>query len=348
MADIPFTVFSFLAFFLCIPPAYFNYKLAYRPWATLILIGWIAIFNLCLCVDSIIWASPDVETWWPGYGWCDIDARLKDMFVIGVPGSAVGICRFLADAINPDPGQKDLQFHRMRRNMIDLFLGVGLPLIIQAFKFIGEVSRYHIAGVDGCAGTIEYAWPALFLYPIWAPILCLVAGGYSCIPPSPESRLIIVLFIRHWWVRRKRMNELWESGMRNGISKGDFRRLMITILCVVFVYVPLSLYSLAGFLMAPKVPFDLSRIHGPLWKIILLEPRPKALWSSWIGVFLAFTSFILLGFTQNAKQAYFRCIEWGYDHTPKRLQNRLGYMGRISANAKERRKMAKPGTSFEM
>jgi len=144
------------------------------------------------------------------------------------------------------------------------------------------------------------------------------------------------------------MNDLWSSGMRNGISKGDFRRLMITVLCVVFVYVPLSLYSLVGFIMAPKIPFNLSRLHGPLWKLILLEPRPKALWSSWIGVFLAFTSFILLGFTRNAKQTYFRCIEWIYDHIPKKLQHRLGYMGRISAATKEQRNIENPAPSFEM
>jgi pheromone a factor receptor len=182
MADIPFTVFSVLALFLCIPPAYFNYKLPYRPWATLILIGWIMINNLCSAVDSIIWASPDINTWWLGYGWCDIVARLNDMFVIGVPGSAVGICRVLADATDLNPAQKDLRCHRMRRNMIDLFLGVGFPLVIQAFKFICEYSRYHIEGVNGCTGTIEFSWPTLILYSIWGPFLCLVAGGYSCIP----------------------------------------------------------------------------------------------------------------------------------------------------------------------
>jgi hypothetical protein len=132
--------------------------------------------------------------------------------------------------------------------------------------------------------------------------------------------------------------------MRNGISKGDIQRLMITVLCVIFLYIPLSFIGLSRFLVAPKVPFDLSRIHGPEWKIILLKPRPKALWSSWIGVCLAFTSFILLGFTRNAQQAYFRCIEWVYNHAPKKLRSRLSYMGKISAATNERRNTAKPDT----
>lgn len=135
--------------------------------------------------------------------------------------------------------------------------------------------------------------------------------------------------------------------MRNGISKGDFQRLMVTVICVIFVYLPLSLYGLAGFLMAPKVAFSLSRIHGPLWKFILVDRRPTALWSSWIGVALAFASFILIGFTRNAKQAYYKCVEWTYDHAPKALQNKLSGMAKISAATKERRNIQKPETSFE-
>jgi hypothetical protein len=246
MTDIPFTVFSFLAFFLCIPPAYFNYKVSSRPWATLILVGWIMINNLCFSIDSIIWASPDVDSRWPGYGWCDIDARLKDMFVIGVPGSAVGICRFLADATNPDPAQKDLQCHRKRRNLIDLFLGFGS---LSSFRRSSSSLPY-------CGRQWMRRHHRIFLAgPLSLPYLGstpLCRGGWLFLyPPSPESGLIVVLFIRHWWVRRKRMN----AGVHNGISKGDFQRLMLTVLCVIFVYLPLSFLGLATFLVAPKVPF---------------------------------------------------------------------------------------------
>jgi hypothetical protein len=45
------------------------------------------------------------------------------------------------------------------------------------------------------------------------------------------------------------------AGVHNGISKGDFQRLMLTVLCVIFVYLPLSFLGLATFLVAPKVPF---------------------------------------------------------------------------------------------
>src|SRR5271154_383365 len=180
MPDVPFTVFSGLSVLLCIPPAYFNWKIPYRPWATLILIAWIFLLNLMYFFDSIIWYSADINTWWNGYVYCDITARLKDMFAIGVPGAAIGICRFLADATHPDPAQKDLKYGRLRRNLIDFFLGVLFPIILQGLKFIAEFSRYHIRGVSGCVGTIYNAWPSLPLYVLWTTILCLIAAVYSC------------------------------------------------------------------------------------------------------------------------------------------------------------------------
>ena len=179
MPDYPFTVFSGIGFLLCIPPAYFNLKIPNLPWATLFLIGWIAILNLLYFIDSIIWRSDDLNTWWDGKGYCDINFRIKDMFNIGVPGAAIGICRFLGDATNPNPSQNDLRHGRFRRNMVDLFLSIILPLVVSSLNVLFETSRYHISGVQGCKGWIDYSWPSVLFYPMFCPLLCLIAGIYS-------------------------------------------------------------------------------------------------------------------------------------------------------------------------
>lgn len=163
---------------------------------------------------------------------------------------------------------------------------------------------------------------------------CLWLRWYS-FPLS--THLIIVLFLRHWWVRRKRMNENWNIGVRNGISRTDFRRLFFTVLCVLFVYLPLSLYGLRIFLLTPLMPYDPNLIHGPEWKFILFVQRPVAIWSSWVGIALAITSFVLIGFTRNAKRQYEHVVEWVYDHAPQGLQRRLTAWGQTSELCKERR-----------
>ena len=179
MADYLFTVFSFISALLCIPPMYFDFKIPSRPWATLILIGWIFIINLLAGIDSLIWANPNPRTWWDGKGYCDIDARIKDMFTYGVPGAAIGICRFLADATNPDPAQTDLKHTQRRRNLIDLCLGVILPMALVGLKFIVESSRYHIVGVAGCSGVAYQSLPTIFVFTIWGPLICSVAAFYA-------------------------------------------------------------------------------------------------------------------------------------------------------------------------
>ena len=180
MVDYPFTIFSGLAIILCIPPAYFNWKIPGRPWATLIFVGWVLIWNLLFFIDSIIWSGENPDEWWDGEGYCDIDARIKDAFAIGLPGSAIGVCRFLANAANPEPSQKHLKQSMLRRNMVDLFLGVILPILNLALKFIVEPSRYWIVGNAGCIGQADVSWPTFVLYLAWVPALCLIAAGYAC------------------------------------------------------------------------------------------------------------------------------------------------------------------------
>lgn len=179
MADYAFTIFSLLSFLLCLPPVYFNWKIPSRPWATLFLIGWIMVINLLGFMDSLIWRNEDPDTWWDGKIYCDIDSRIRDMVVIGIPGATIGICRFLGDATNPNPSQTDLRLGRMRRNLIDLFLSVLLPLMIVAVNYTFQTARYHIVGVQGCSGWIDYSWPSVLFYPIWCPVLSIIAAIYA-------------------------------------------------------------------------------------------------------------------------------------------------------------------------
>lgn len=336
MTDIPFTVFSCLGFVLCIPPAYFNWKIPGRPWATLIFIGWICVFNGFSFIDSIIWSGPDPAEWWDGKVYCDIFSRVKSVFQIGLPAAGIGICRFLADATNPDPATTDLAHTRFRRNMIDLFLGVGLPLINIGLKVIVNPTRFCILGVSGCNGITDLSWPAVLLYHVWCPVLSCIAGIYAGSFPFAQ-KVYVVIFLRHWWVRRKRLNEEWGTGTRRGISRTEFRRLQFTILSVIFFYLPFSLWYFVQVVKLPKIPFSWDRIHGPQWEYITKISMPKANLSQWLGPVMAFTSFFFIGLTRNARVFYEHRVEWIYDHLPKRLQEKLPGMQKTSRLCKERR-----------
>jgi pheromone a factor receptor len=182
MPDYPFTIFSFLGALLCIEPAHFNWKIPGRPWSALIAVGWILIYNVLSFIDSIVWAGENPDDWLDGNGYCDITARIKTVFPIGVLGSTIGICLFLINSTNLGPSQKDMgPSNGARRNLFDVFLGIVLPIIFMIFHFIVEPNQYAILGVAGCQTTTDLAWPAIILYSVWPPIMTFIALLFASI-----------------------------------------------------------------------------------------------------------------------------------------------------------------------
>jgi hypothetical protein len=149
----------------------------------------------------------------------------------------------------------------------------------------------------------------------------------------------VVLFVRNWWIRRKRLNKDWSSGNRSGISKSEFRRLQFTILSVILLYFPFSFYVFAETLTLHRIPYSWDRVHGPFWWFIQKFSMPKANLGMWIGPVSAITSFIFIGNTRNARLFYEHCAEWVYDHSPQKFRARMSGMQKISETCKERRKV---------
>ena len=153
---------------------------------------------------------------------------------------------------------------------------------------------------------------------------CLVGADLGC-------------FLRNCWVRRKSLEEGWSLGMRSGISRSELRRLIVTVLFIILVYMPISLYGLYLIVSVPMRPFVWSIVHGRWWWTIIFEQQDRAPWTSWIGIILAFESFVVIGFPRNAIQFFHHRIEWIYDHIPQTLQTKLHWMRKISEECKERR-----------
>jgi pheromone a factor receptor len=179
MPDYPYTVFAAIGWIVCIPLAYFNWKIPGRPWAPLILIGWLFFNNLLSFIDSVLWTGSDSATWWDGKVYCDIGSRVKSEYLIGVPAALIGICRFLAAAIHLDPVQTTLNQTQRRRNITDLLLGVFLPIVNVGLKQIVTSPRYYIFGIRGCTTGLDDSWPSILLYFLWAPVLTIIATGYA-------------------------------------------------------------------------------------------------------------------------------------------------------------------------
>jgi pheromone a factor receptor len=165
---------------VCIPSAYFTIRGANKSWATPILIGWIFALNCLSFADSVIWAGDNPDEWWEGQIYCDVNARIKHSFSIGVPGAAVGMFRFLADATNPKSGPEGLEATRRQRNIMDFTFGIIFPVVNTLLDFIISPARYAIMGVYGCTGLNSQTWPQVPLFSLWSLILAFTAAVYAC------------------------------------------------------------------------------------------------------------------------------------------------------------------------
>jgi len=179
------------------------------------------------------------------------------------------------------------------------------------------------------------------LGPLSSPTICGSLASISSqrymLVFSYFSGTDLVRFLWNWLIRRERLNESYALGMRTGISRWEFRRLIFTVISIIVVYLPLSIYGLWVIVSVPLRPFVWELVHGPLWKDIVFVEREKAPWGTWIGIILAFESFLMIGMTRNAVRFYQHCVEWTYDHAPKRVQELLPFMHSISEACKKKR-----------
>jgi hypothetical protein len=117
---------------------------------------------------------------------------------------------------------------------------------------------------------------------------------------------------------------------------------------VIFVYFPLSIVVLVNYLRLHLVKFEWGKIHGPFWGVIIKQQQARAAWPLWVGPVLAFTSFLFIGTTRNARAFYEQCVEWIFDHSPKKLQAMLPGFKKISESCKQNRsaKLNTGGNNF--
>jgi pheromone a factor receptor len=180
MAYYIFTSACCLGWLLSILLGYFSYRSRGQPLSLIILIGWTFTLNFLLFLDSILWRSEDIETWWDGRIYCDVNSRLKSAFPIGAPGAAIGMFRFLAQVSDQKISAEKMEAKRVWNNAIDVVLGVAIPVVVMGLKLFVPWSRYSILGVIGCVGGTKDIWLAIPLYHIWTPGLTMVAAGYAC------------------------------------------------------------------------------------------------------------------------------------------------------------------------
>lgn len=144
------------------------------------LILWAVLLNFFNSINPLIWPNDNLDTWWHGHGWCDINIRIQVGGGPGIAACAAMIIRKLAMVM--DTSKMTVTSSRspgINEKLIELAWCWGWPLVLIGMHAIVSGVRYMIFGVVGCISEYHASWPSIALGYIWSPITTLVAVYYA-------------------------------------------------------------------------------------------------------------------------------------------------------------------------
>ncbi len=173
-----FPFLTLLTILLSIAPFIWHIKHRNLPASSLVF--WIVLVDIFYFINALIWPNDDLDSWWRGYGLCDLEVKLQVAATIGIPTSLVCIMRNLARVLDtsrtvlqPSPAQ------RRRQYAIEALLCFGAPVYMIIAHYVVQNVRYYIFGISGCVPSFDNSWPSIVLIEIWSPFFSVVAVYYS-------------------------------------------------------------------------------------------------------------------------------------------------------------------------
>lgn len=134
-------ILSSVSIALAIPPLILHGKNRNFPASSLIC--WSILLNLFNIINSLIWPTDDVASWWDGAGLCDIEVKFMAAGYLGVPGSLACIFRSLAIVLDTDRATLvPSKGQRWRNRFMEILFCIAVPVIAMITQIIWQKSRY--------------------------------------------------------------------------------------------------------------------------------------------------------------------------------------------------------------
>lgn len=232
---------------------------------------------------------------------CDISAVIERIWQLGLCCSSLCVLQKLEGIASLRQAHSTIS-DRRRRLVIDLTLGLGIPVLQIPLFFIVQPYRLDVLENIGCSAPLYSSVPALFVFHLWRLLVTLFCAVFS------------VLILR-WFVLRQRQFTAALSSQHSGLSQKKYFRLFALAVCEA------SLVSAGQFYLV----IDSLRLTGlqpyKSWKevhqdfnTIAFVPMPlegqttSALISvsvlRWLSLIPAVTLFLFFGLTEDAKSVY--------------------------------------------
>ncbi|KAL6692637.1 pheromone A receptor domain-containing protein [Trichoderma pleuroticola] len=293
--------FGILANLVCLIPL----QLLYRngEFAAVVFILNVELENLRNIVNALIWRNDDVESWWPGYGLCDVDAFLHNFCISIFATCLLAIMRNLAIQVGSLRANPPSRREKRRRNIIQALIIFPLPLVQVAWTYPLAQQRYYVGTLVGCYWPNASAWPSIVFEILPQAVVSLVTAGYA-----------IFIYIRFRQITKSTQSALSSNPLAHVRNQRARRRLYLMVISILIPFLPviLALAAINIINAMPLQPFDFKAIHDNEralpWSAIIFLPSSQIGWKfmniCYVPIITAIPIFVFFGMTKDAMNSY--------------------------------------------
>jgi pheromone a factor receptor len=169
---------AFPSWIFCIVPLFWQMRQGNIAAGSLIL--WVMMTNFFNSINPLIWPRDNIDEWWDGNIWCDINVRIQVGAMVGTTASTAMIVRRLARVmdtsnITVSPSRNS----KLKEKGLEILWCWLYPLTLIIVYYIVQPVRYLIYGIVGCLSGYDTSWASIVLSFMWAPLTILVAAVYA-------------------------------------------------------------------------------------------------------------------------------------------------------------------------
>ncbi|KAI0698259.1 GPCR fungal pheromone mating factor [Cytidiella melzeri] len=259
---------------------------------------WTSLACLNFGINSIIWRADAINR---APIWCDISSRIIVATSVALPASSLCILRRLHKIITAPTLMTSTT--RRKDAIIDLSIGVGIPLIQLVMQYVVSGHRFDIFEGAGCY-PFTYNTPVAYPLSITWPIVIGMVSAIYC-----------VLTLRALMRRRAQLAEFFSSN--SSLTAQRYIRLMAMAIMEMLCTVPISSYgmylNLTRYEVLPWISWADTHFHyskvGLYPSILWHENHVTALAieiSRWLPVGCALVFFIFFGIAEDARRHYWQ------------------------------------------
>ncbi|KAL4070136.1 pheromone A receptor-domain-containing protein [Scleroderma yunnanense] len=290
-----FPIFAFFGFSLVLVPLPWHLQASNA--GTCMYIAWTALACLFQFVNSVIWRNTALNV---APVWCDITAKFFIGASVGIPSAGLCISRRLYK-IAVIKSVSVTREDKRRAMIVDLFITIGIPVVVMALHYVVQGHRFDILEDVGCWPAIYNALPAYFLVFMWPTLLGCVSFVYSA------------LTLRAFYKRRLEFSHLVASN--NSMNASCYVRLMLLACIEMASTIPISIVSLyisnKGVPLQPWISWADTHYNFSFVGLVpavtwMSDPNYKASieMTRWLFPACALLFFSLFGFASESRKHY--------------------------------------------